>query len=593
MTLCSLIRRPFAIPAVFSGLALVALTQLTVDAATLLTPQIPYHAQGPKVAYLKDLPPGVTPSKVILYDPSWTAKWELYKGRVVYKDATWQTAGQGATSSVGPTSGMVAVDFSAYRTPGKYELRVYLPGKKDPVTQPVEISEFAYWDPLKPVLKSFYFQRSGDILKDNRLDFYYYDCYSDENLPLAGSPDERWDAGGGWYDDDHRTKRVLTNSLALGKLLSLYESAQKPLNYLKLDYPYDESNLGSVPDLVLEMKVGLDWLQAMQREDGGVYQAVEGVDACDPDTASQKTTARAVEPVSPKATAAAAAVLAMAGRSLKEKDLGYAVRSMRAAERAWDFLGKQSLAHQREVLPWSTWAAIELSITTSDPKYTKFLALHLPMLLTSHPYRAMDEEHPQNIYLTDYLNYARQTNPQITEAIREQITSVADRLATQVEARPLTAGLTRFGAASNQQVSENIATFMQAYAITHEDRYRQAAVQSLDYLFGMNPIQKSYISGLGDRAVSHLAHARFQEKDKVISGFLVSGPNEKAADAITPKNQGAASYVDDRRALDSNRSNLLYNASLAQALVLLNKAFTEDAPPAPVDPHHPHKPRLD
>lgn len=550
-------------------LALGVLFAAPAGAMRFKVSQIGYHPDAPKYALLEDIPEG-REVEVIIFDPDWVAKWELYTGKTLY-DVTRLSRVENHDMAR-PGTYTLRLDFSDFTGSGDYELRV----EGTDVKQPIRVSEYIYWDPLKPVVKTFYFQRNAQPIEDKSLDFFHYDCYMDAGLP-AKDDGRRVDAGGGWYADDTYRKSATDTALAVARLISLYEHNQKSLNYFRLGYPFSEPELGSIPDLLIEMKVGLNWLLAMQRPDGGIHSFVAGknedcavlADSSD----SPDRPDRYIGDVSLRDTAATAAVLAMTSRAFQKQDLGYAVKALREAEHIWTFLEKHPPALADDpILPYRLWAAAELYTATGNEKYHQVLldyAVKVPVTVYSR-------ENPAIQGYLDYVLHAPDKHPQLARGIREGVVSLADTLTAVVQRYPLTAGLRQFGRNTSYRVTGQIALLGAAYELTGKEAYRDAATLAMDYLFGMNRLGRTFVTGLGSLGVEHPVHRRFAGKSVLIPGMLVYGPNSKADDGKTTPGLKDLSYLDHSGAWASNGFTILNNANLAYALGLLNAAYNKD-----------------
>lgn len=524
-----------------------ACLQLPALATGFTVSQIGYHSQGPKWAVLDDVPES-TKVKVIVFDPAYKDKWEIFNGRKVFDVKNITELPE--SDQEGPATKRYKVDFSEFKTPGKYELR--LEGVKD-YNVPIEISDYAYWDLLTPIIKTFYFQRNGQRLTDRATNFDFYDCYGDDSLPVKNNQRVRVDAGGGWYNDDGFNKSVLVNSLASSRLLSLYQLNPKAFQYFRMNYAFDEDGLGTVPDILLEMKTGLEWLMTMQRRDGAFYGGVTGEALTCEAVSDTDSVNRYVEEATTKDTAAATAALATAGYALKQKDLGYAVRSLRSAEKGWDYLSKIPVT--KGDLPYRLWAAAELYVATNEPRYHLFYAKNYKLV----PFAAFSAHNPLFQGDIDYLLYATRKDKNVEADLRRKITAEADRIFTQVDQRPLQGGLEQADGKSDKVV-EYGDMLLAAYRLTNNENYRKAATETVFYIFGLNPIGKTYVTGIGNEAIKNMFHQRFADNQKNLPGYLMETASKPDAKLHT---------------------SILNNADLAYVLTALNASYNQVNPNAP------------
>lgn len=122
---------------------------------------------------------------------------------------------------------------------------------------------------------------------------------------------------------------------------------------------------------------------------------------------------------------------------------------------------------------------------------------------------------------------------------------------------------------SNSGAANQAFILLQAYRLTGEDKYRAAALGIVDYLLGKNPMDYSYVTGLGSKPPEHIHH-RQSEADNVtapVPGFLAGGPNAGQQDNCDYRSQAPAkSYVDSWCSYASNEIAINWNAPLVYVL---------------------------
>lgn len=588
------------------GVLLTAYT-LTSTLASALTVQpstLDYHPQAPKHALLLDVPAGsVEKLKIELFDPNKKEPFTFKSGSVVFKPTVLRTLSQSA--GAGPATMDLWVDFSSWTQPGQYELRVSgltdsgglpLMGAKEFVSAPLAVSEFLYWDALKPVMRSFYFHHAATDIDDPITKVYTPAGHVQDATTASGA---FVNVGGGWYLGNDYGKYTTPTSLMASRLMSLYLQDAKPYKYLRLDYPLSERRTSQLPDLLHETKVGLSWLLSMQRLDGAFYRKVAGHEWPGPQTLpADDTQPRYLYNPTPQDTAAAAASLAMAARAYKEKDLGFAVKSLMAGEKAWAWLAAQPatskpadydtagsqeflvLESTQKDLPYRVWAAAELYLATSKDVYHRYFLDHYAQV----PIAPVSWKNPALLGFMQYLTTpGRGQDPQAMQTLRSGILNMAQTLQTRMAMQPSGMGLLTYGADSNGEALENIIVLLDAYALSSEPTTLAVAADALNSLFGLNPMGKTFLTGLGGEktmanAVQHPCHRLSRGTGIVIPGLLVYGPNAMATDGKTPRGLGVMSYADAHTACDTNGIDLMNTARLAYALGTLNHFYNATAP---------------
>ena len=490
----------------------------------------------------------------------------------------------------GSKSFLQALDFSEVSEPGHYELRY---GALRSV--PFQVGDELYEKPLVTLLRSFYLQRCGVAVDDPITGLYHPPCHIHDGL-LAhnnklsnGTADSRGkvlqrgssiEAAGGWHDAGDYGKYVATTTVAIGRLLSLYE--QQPQRFADGQLSIPESGSGE-PDLLDEMQVGLDWLLRMQREDGAVYRKLSGDSWPHDKGPFEDDQPRYVYGISTPETGKFAATLAQAARVYEPWQPQLAQQYQAAALKAWDFLQREaamrvdwiegddsgsgkylySETDQEPALAVDVddriWAAAELYLTTGDRRFEQYLEQHFAAV----NYGLFEWKDPTNLALINYLQEQRYpTSEKLRQRIRVQVLQRADELLKDVASHGYGLANQRFVWGSNKMTAEEGITLALAYQLTGKEEYRDGAIAQLDFLFGRNPFNLSFVSGVGDRPVKHVNHLFARAKDLYIPGLLVGGPNNAAQDNVAPKGLGLLSYLDDETSYATNEYAIDYNASL-------------------------------
>lgn len=563
--------------------------------------ELGYHPKAPKYLVIEDLPEGVFQQsgvKVVLFSTDKKDLKPFMKERVLFTPTVKQVYHDPNTT--GPQTTQALVDFSDFTQSGTYFIRVEGLGadkKAAPVSPGLKISEFIFWDTLKPVVKTFYFQRCGQSIGDVASGLNHYACHIKDAEPQEASNKNKLDVAGGWHTDSGYEKRTASTSLSVNSLLSLYEWNPKPFVHFKLDYPTSEP-FSILPDLLHEAKVGLDWLMVMQRNDGAFYEKVAtgaapgylpplNAKAVRPDEDMEK---RFLYPPSLTDSASATAILAKASRVYKKKDMGYSIKALRDAEKGWQYLtqnpstsasglnktepGKlqQSVLTQwtRSDLSYRVWAAAELYLSSRKSVYHQFFLKNWPKVSTEPDAR----KNPAILGMMDYLLYAgAEGDAQGYAQIEGVLKSRADELVDMVGQSAFGVPFQQYQSGSNLQLVNYTQFLLTMYKVTGDLRYMDSANRSMNYLFGMNPANKTFVSGFGSNPVSKLAYTQSVVTKKVPPGFLVLGPNPLAEDGKTPKGQGFKSYVDNAAAYDSNATTNEGNAALACVLGMMNNLY--------------------
>jgi hypothetical protein len=253
------------------------------------------------------------------------------------------------------------VDFSPLTTAGTY--RLVLPGLGGQ-SYDFEIGDSVYNKLAATVLKAMYAQRCG---------VSHPAAYMGENWadPEVCHPQDKtctrniWDQGAGtdygaldlsgfWHDAGDYNKYLEGGDRgdAVWYMATAYDL--KPGVFTDGQLKIPESGNG-VPDILDEIRWGLDWYQKVQRADGSALSVVHAKngDFSSASPPSKDTTPRYYKDATVDSTAAAGACLALGARLWGKLDPAYAARLRSAAERAWGWLAGKGAESK-------LWAAAEL-----------------------------------------------------------------------------------------------------------------------------------------------------------------------------------------------------------------------------------------
>ncbi|MFD9939823.1 glycoside hydrolase family 9 protein [Nonomuraea sp. NPDC059023] len=526
--------------------------------------QLGYLPGGPKRATV------VTPSRAPL-------PWRLL-------DASGRAVATGFTRVFGDDamSGdhVHTADFTRYRARGAFRLAV-----GDEVSEPFEIDAGLYGKLRRDALAYFYHNRSGTPIEAGHVGQAYArpaghagvaPNQGDLDVPCApGACDYRMDVRGGWYDAGDHGKYVVNGALAAWQLIDAYEQSGD----VRLAIP--ESG-GRLPDVLDEARWELDFLLRMQRPDGMVHHKIH--DAAwtglplRPEADAQP---RLLFPVSTAATLNLAAVGARCHRVYQRFDRAFSARCLEAARRAWDaahanpalFAPAESVGggpyDDTKVSDEFSWAAAELFAATGRRSYLKAVTTGL----TTENFSWKDTGGLADLALARVRG---KLGPLAALKLTGRVARVADRhladLRAQGYANPFLPPDGMYVWGSSSATANTALVLAYAYELTRVPKYREAAVESLDYLLGRNALNQSYVTGYGERAARN-QHHRFwaHQLDPALPypapGSLAGGPNSGLQDPVAQRNlQGCAPakcYIDDIGSYATNEVAVNWNSALA------------------------------
>ena len=437
------------------------------------------------------------------------------------------------------------------------------------------------------------------------------------------------DVTGGWYDAGDHGKYVVNGGISVWTLQNMYERAKLvDKDTSKFDdgsMSIPENNNGA-PDLLDEARVEMEFMLKMQRKDGMVYHKMHDYKwtglAVRP---TEDTLTRIVKPVSTCATLNLAACGAQSYRLWKEYDADYANKCLEAAKKAYTAAkaDPENYAPLDQAIGGGAygdtyagddfyWAACELYAATGDSTYYNDLKAYKN---TNTGASADDKAFSITTALVGGENSASKTSfnwgctsglgtltlalhqDKLTSseaaAVKSSITKAADEY-IQIEEKqgygiPYQStsftddnncpGQTFYGYewGSNSMVVNNAIVMAYAADLNKDnaDKYANGVVSAMDYIFGRNAGEYSYVTGYGDHATKY-PHHRFwswlldESFPMAPSGVLSGGPNSGMPD---PWIKGAGykageiapqlCYLDHVESWGTNECTINWNAPFA------------------------------
>lgn len=246
----------------------------------IVVDQFGYREAARKVAILRDPETGYDADES--FTPgSEIAVVDVSSGMPVFSGDPFAWNGGG----VDPSSGdrVWWFDFSSVTEPGDYYILDVASGVR---SVHFRINNDVYRSVLKHAMRSYYYQRAGQ----EKLAAHAGADYADGASHLGPGQDSEtrsWldqdnaataqDLRGGWYDAGDPNKYTAWTAGYVRTLLRAYE--HNPSAFLD-DYGIPESENG-IPDILDEVKWGLDWLVRMQQDDGSLL-CIQGLAGASP-----------------------------------------------------------------------------------------------------------------------------------------------------------------------------------------------------------------------------------------------------------------------------------------------------------------------
>lgn len=480
-------------------------------------------------------------------------------------------------------------DFTDLNTEGKYTIAL---------DNAEESYEFAIgkdiYDDLKiATLKSFYLHRVSMPIEEQYAGIYHRPLGHEDMArpfhPSTGKTEGTLDTPGGWYDAGDYGKYVINTGISVGLMLSAYEKYPDAYPDGSLNIP--ESGNG-MPDILDEMKYGIEWMLTMQDDDGGVFVKVTSLNFGGMLIPHQAPRERYVIGKSTAAALHVAAVGAMATRIFKSIDPDFADKCHEAAFSAWQwamrnpevyydrnpkdvFTGAYSDKHLDEEF---FWAAAELFITTGKQEYFE----NIQTKLGDITFRLEENwrNYPDNIGYYSLLGNASPLDEGQKQTVANGLIKLADELAQKHKSIPYQIPVDHFVWGSNSDILDAAIIFSQAYELTSDRKYLDVAIETFDYIMGKNATGYSFITGFGSKRPMFIHH-RPSEADGIedpYPGFVVGGPNFRLQDKHSLAEAGLAyaselpakAYIDAVPSYASNEIAINWNAPCVYMLAFFD-----------------------
>lgn len=483
-------------------------------------------------------------------------------------------------------------DFSALQQAGNYILNVPEANYSYPFTIDIDIHQKV----AAASIKGFYYQRASIPLYEKYAGKWNRPAghMGNDVLIHPSAASDKRPAGsiisvpGGWYDAGDYNSYIVNSGITMGTLFSLYEDFPTHMKTVYLNIP--ESN-NQLPDVLDECLWNLRWMLAMQDpNDGGVYNKLTNASFDGMIMPDKAATPRYVVQKGTAATLDFAAVMAQASRIFKpfEKQVpGLADSCLKAALNAWQWaLANPKMAYNQNAMNIQfepkvvtggygdsrfddefDWAAAELYITTNDESYLKNLTLdNIRLSIPSW----------SQVRMLAYYSLLRNRSS-ITSSLKPFIPVLTNKLTAFADSLSNPATLSAYQTAmgrsnrdfiwgsSSVAANQGIA-LINAYLLTKNKQYLNAALANLDYLLGRNGTSYSLVTGFGHKYIMH-PHHRQSVADGIIDpipGLLSGGPNPSQQDKVPlPTKIPNRALSDNDQAYASNEIAINWNAPFA------------------------------
>ncbi|MET8052582.1 glycoside hydrolase family 9 protein [Streptosporangium sp. NPDC005286] len=521
--------------------------------------------------------------------------WKLRRGGQVV--AQGDTVPRGVDGSSGQNTH--SIDFGSAPGTGIAPGTGYTLEADGETSRPFDIGADVYDELRGDALKFYYTQRSGIPILDTLRPGYGRPAghagvapnQGDVEVPCQpGVCDYTLNVKGGWYDAGDHGKYVVNGGISVHQLMSAFERAKADGIHSDGDLNIPESGNG-VPDILDEARWEQEFLLSMQVPDGRPHAGMVHHKIHDaawtglpllPHLDAQR---RELHPVSTAATLNLAATAAQAARLFAPYDAAFAARNLAAARKAWaaakadparyadpsDGVGGGTY-DDNNVTDEFYWAAAELYLTTAEKEFKDYVL--------ASPHHTGDIWRERGF---DWGNTAQLGRLQLAAVpnalpdrarVRQSVLEGADRYLAVQKAHPygVPYNPSTYDWGSNNLVLNNMVVMAVAHDLSGEAKYRDGVLEGLDYLFGRNALNQSYVTGYGEVAAKNqhsrwYAHQLDPSLPNPPRGTLAGGPNSSIQDPVAQaKLRGCAPqfcYIDDIESWSTNELTINWNSPLA------------------------------
>jgi len=487
-------------------------------------------------------------------------------------------------------------DFSQVREPGCYYIMTDDHAESDYFV----VCEKAYADLFQKSMEFFYLQRCGCELPQPAAGRYAHKACHTGMASVYGT-DKKREVSGGWHDAGDYGRYVGPGAMAVAQLLYAWDRnpglcgqyISPERTCLSNEYggtaniagrtTVDSS--GQLPDFLRELKYELDWMMKLQREDGALYHKVTCRSFCGFIMPEKEEDELILSPVSVTATGDFAAVCAMAVRFYDNYDTEYGKKLAEASVKAYQAMKKMELPGGFKNPPEIStgeygdendaderyWAAAELYKTFGDEEYLK----DFEQLAREKIYQGYGWADMGSYGNLAYLTAGRPVNGEIKAAITDSMIRTAKSLLKTADEDGYGTALTaeEYIWGSNLSVANNGLHLYDAYRLTGEKRFLDAAGEQLHYLLGRNPMGLCYVTGCGTDAIKHPHHRPSGFLGKAMPGMLSGGPCSWLADEtvkglFTRESAPAPAkcLIDMTGSYSTNEVTIYWNSALIELL---------------------------
>lgn len=495
-------------------------------------------------------------------------------GEVVYKGALLN---QTQNSMTGETN--YYGDFTNIMEPGSYKVITQMGG----TSQNFYIGQNLYKNVANDTLKFFSIQRCGQALDIEKFGNLAHDVCHNDLAIIYENPSNIIDVTGGWHDAGDYGRYVQTGAKALFDLMFAY--MYNPTSFGD-NIGIAESDNG-IPDVLDEARYELEWLMKMQGENGEVYS--KAVTPNFAEDISPEDDKQQIYVLTPETTAAGDFVSAMAMASIiyEDFDKEFSKQCLEKAQKTWKYLENTSYL-VAELNPGDINAGLYRDDKDTDERFFASIAMWIATKEDAYLNKAVelfssDQNVAKGVSYTDVGAYGAyyylqdddaKNNQEFYSGVLNCLLNEADVYANNAKLDGYNSSVITYGWGSNGEMLNNGIIMMFAFDITKNEIYRQMAVEQLNYIFGKNSLNMTFLVGYGTN-YPHNPHSRLAKSKQVeFKGALVGGPNSNREDTVSSQISWdvppAKVYMDEYQCYSTNEVSIYWNSALLNLMAQLD-----------------------
>ena len=489
----------------------------------------------------------------------------VYTGAVVNRAFNENT---GQTESYG--------DFTNLQTPGKYYVRSQIGVD----SYQFSIGSLLYAGMMSSLLKTIALQRCGETLDASWAgQLAHAECHTAAATIYGTST--TIDVSGGWHDAGDYGRYVKTGTKTVNDLLLAYMVNSGAFS----DSTGTISSGNGTSDLLDEARYELEWLLKMQdSSDGGVYAKVLTSNVADVVSPDKDAQPLYVLPKETTGTADFCGTMALASIAYRNTDPDFAATCLNAAETAYGYLSNHPDVEEH-TNPSDINGGEYRDDSDSDGRFFSAIALWFSTQKSSYLDDAKalfssDSKVADGVSWHDngaygkylFLMYqdAESADQDFYSKLYDSLMNESQKLLDIVNSSGYNCSLGEYVWGSNGYAANNGILLSMAYQVTGDQKYRQAALEQVDYLLGRNSLDLCFVSGFGTYSPKNI-HSRVAAANNTsVTGALVGGPDsareDSATQALSASIPNARVYSDSYSSYSTNELSIYWNGALISLL---------------------------